>query len=96
VKAFVTSVSARASPGCPTTLRLVRRRRSAQQISKGNDPIVLGKSVNTLTTYGYDPARACRNRRQRSVRSERREGITDHGSRQVLLMPIVCIGAMPA
>jgi formate dehydrogenase major subunit len=23
---------------------------------KGNDPIVLGESVNTLTTYGYDPA----------------------------------------
>jgi formate dehydrogenase major subunit len=22
----------------------------------GNDPIVLGESVNTLTTYGYDPA----------------------------------------
>jgi formate dehydrogenase major subunit len=22
---------------------------------KGNDPIVLGESVNTLTTYGYDP-----------------------------------------
>ena len=36
--------------------RLVRRRRSAQQISEGRDPIVLGESVNTLTTYGYDPA----------------------------------------
>jgi formate dehydrogenase major subunit len=23
---------------------------------KGSDPIVLGESVNTLTTYGYDPA----------------------------------------
>ncbi|MCA6109389.1 formate dehydrogenase subunit alpha [Bradyrhizobium cenepequi] len=23
---------------------------------RGNDPIVLGESVNTLTTYGYDPA----------------------------------------
>jgi formate dehydrogenase major subunit len=23
---------------------------------KGADPIVLGESVNTLTTYGYDPA----------------------------------------
>ena len=23
---------------------------------KGNDPIVLGESVNTLTTYGFDPA----------------------------------------
>jgi formate dehydrogenase major subunit len=23
---------------------------------KGHDPIVLGESVNTLTTYGYDPA----------------------------------------
>jgi len=23
---------------------------------KGRDPIVLGESVNTLTTYGYDPA----------------------------------------
>ena len=23
---------------------------------KGTDPIVLGESVNTLTTYGYDPA----------------------------------------
>jgi formate dehydrogenase major subunit len=22
---------------------------------KGNDPFVLGESVNTLTTYGYDP-----------------------------------------
>ena len=22
---------------------------------KGTDPIVLGESVNTLTTYGYDP-----------------------------------------
>jgi formate dehydrogenase major subunit len=22
---------------------------------KGADPIVLGESVNTLTTYGYDP-----------------------------------------
>jgi formate dehydrogenase major subunit len=23
---------------------------------KGTDPIVLGESVNTLTTYGFDPA----------------------------------------
>src|SRR5260370_12374578 len=23
---------------------------------KGNDPFVLGESVNTLTTYGFDPA----------------------------------------
>jgi formate dehydrogenase major subunit len=23
---------------------------------KGSDPIVLGESVNTLTTYGFDPA----------------------------------------
>ena len=23
---------------------------------RGTDPIVLGESVNTITTYGYDPA----------------------------------------
>ena len=28
---------------------------SAATIRKGTDPIVLGESVNTLTTYGYDP-----------------------------------------
>ena len=25
---------------------------------KGTDPIVLGESVNTVTTYGYDPVTA--------------------------------------
>jgi len=35
---------------------LVRGRRSARQIPKGSDPFVLGESVNTITTYGYDPA----------------------------------------
>ena len=36
--------------------RLVRGRRPAQQISEGRRSYVLGESVNTLTTYGYDPA----------------------------------------
>ena len=35
--------------------RLVHERGSARQISAGTDPIVLGESVNTITTYGYDP-----------------------------------------
>ena len=28
---------------------------SARNIPKGADPVVLGESVNTLTTYGFDP-----------------------------------------
>ena len=28
----------------------------AATIPKGTDPIVLGESANTITTYGYDPA----------------------------------------
>ena len=35
--------------------RLVPERRPAREISAGADPIVLGESVNTITTYGYDP-----------------------------------------
>ena len=35
--------------------RLVPERRPALQVSAGRDPIVLGESVNTITTYGFDP-----------------------------------------
>ena len=28
----------------------------AHKYPQGTDPVVLGESVNTLTTYGYDPA----------------------------------------
>ena len=36
--------------------RLVPGRRQARRtIPKGTDPIVLGESVNTVTTYGFDP-----------------------------------------
>jgi len=28
----------------------------ARRYPKGSDPFVLGESVNTITTYGYDPA----------------------------------------
>ncbi len=40
---------------------------------QGADPIVLGESANTITTYGYDRRPACRNRKPRSVRSGRRK-----------------------
>jgi len=52
---------------------------------KGSDPIVLGESVNTLTTYATIPRRECRNPRRPSVRLERREGRINHGSRQISL-----------
>ena len=32
-----------------------RARISAPSIRKGADPVVLGESVNTITTYGFDP-----------------------------------------
>ena len=40
----------------PVPLRgLVPGRRSARKYPQGADPVVLGESVNTLTTYGFDP-----------------------------------------
>ena len=57
VKALVTERVGKGVTWCPFHFaRLVPGRRSARQaIRKAADPIVLGESVNTLTTYGYDP-----------------------------------------
>jgi len=38
---------------------------------KGNDPIVLGESVNVLTTYGFDPVTNMQEPKSPCVRSER-------------------------
>ena len=46
----------RASPSCRSTSRAsTRAPTSATAIREGTDPIVLGESVNTVTTYGFDP-----------------------------------------
>ena len=56
MKALVTERVGKGVTWMPVPLRrLVPGRRSARQVSAGADPIVLGESVNTLTTYGYDP-----------------------------------------
>jgi len=51
---------------------------------KGNDPIVLGESVNTLTSYGYDPVTAC-TKAGDPCQIQSGEGRIDHGSRQISL-----------
>jgi hypothetical protein len=57
MKALVPSVSARASPGCRSTFGGWFAGRDLRgNYPKGTDPIVLGESANTITTYGYDPA----------------------------------------
>ena len=50
----------------------------------GSDPVVLGESANTITTYGYDPAPTCRSQKPRSARSAQREE-TDHGANEIPL-----------
>ncbi|WFU34315.1 molybdopterin dinucleotide binding domain-containing protein [Bradyrhizobium brasilense] len=40
---------------------------------KGADPILLGESVNTLTTYGYDPSTGMPEPKALFVRSRRRK-----------------------
>jgi formate dehydrogenase major subunit len=50
------SGSARVSPGCRSTLPAgTRARIIARAIPPEPDPVVLGESVNTVTTYGFDP-----------------------------------------
>ena len=50
-------MSARALPGCPSTSAAGSQGEDLRgNYPKGTDPIVLGESANTITTYGYDPA----------------------------------------
>jgi formate dehydrogenase major subunit len=49
------SASARRRLDALPLRRLVPGRRPARNYPQGTDPIVLGESVNTVTTYGYDP-----------------------------------------
>ena len=48
--------SAKASPACRSTSRgWYQGADLRDRYPQGTDPIVLGESVNTVTTYGYDP-----------------------------------------
>jgi formate dehydrogenase major subunit len=58
VKALVTNRVGEVSPSCPSTSRASGKARASGQLPEGTDPIVLGDSVNAVTTYGYDPVTA--------------------------------------
>ena len=56
MKALVTERVGKGVTWCRSTSPAgTRASISAAKYPKGADPIVLGESVNTLTTYGYDP-----------------------------------------
>jgi len=55
VKALVTIASGRACIHAVPLRRLVPGVDQRGKYPKGADPIVLGESVNTITSYGYDP-----------------------------------------